>query len=299
MKPEALAAAIENTVLSVSEDYAKAAIEIQEAIYSKLITTLKNLELDHEGYIIQSTANRKVLAQAEEVVNDYLPGNKFTKAVSETLGAIPKIDTLNNSYFSSISDSFKENRNFIKSLQNQTVSSIETNLLQDGLKVQVKNPIVDILNRNVNSGGQFKGFLDELRTFITGNDQVEGRVLSYSRGYLKDALMQYSRTYQQAMTADLKLEFYLYSGGLIDTSRPFCQERAGKYFHHKEIESWASQEWAGKYRGTTESSIFIYVGGYSCTHELIPVSILIVPEDVINRAKEAGYLKNTDQRLLN
>lgn len=291
MKPEALAAAIENTIISVSDNYAKTAIEIQEALFAKLLTTLKGLELDSDGYIIQSTANRKVLASAEEVVNDYLPGNKFTKSVSETLGAIPKIDALNNSYFSSISEGFKENRNFIKSLQNQTISSIETNLLQDGLKVQVKNPIVDILNRNVNSGGQFKGFLDELRTFVIGNEKVEGRVLSYSRGYLKDALIQYSRTYQQAMTADLKLEFYLYSGGLIDTSRQFCQERAGKYFHHKEIESWASLEWSGKYRGTTESSIFIYVGGYSCSHELIPVSVLIVPEDVIERAKESGYIK--------
>lgn len=292
MRPEALAAAVEKIIVDTTDDYAKAAIEIQEALYNKLLRTLKGLELDNDGYILQSNANRKILSQAEEIVNEQLPGVKFTKSVSDTLGAIPKVDALNNQYFSSVSDAFKENRNFIKSLQQQTVSSIESNLLQDGLKAQVKNPIIDILNRNVNSGGQFKGFLDELRTFITGDNKVEGRVLSYSRGYLKDALMQYSRTYQQAMTSDLKLEFYLYSGGLIDTSRPFCIERAGKYFHHKEIEQMASLEWAGKHRGTTESSIFLFAGGYSCGHEWIPVSIIIVPEEVIQRAKDAGYIKN-------
>jgi hypothetical protein len=292
MKPEALAAAIEKLIVDTTDDYAKVAIEVQEAIYSRLLRTLKGLELDNEGYILQSSANRKILGQAEEIVNDQLPGTKFTKSVSESIGAVPKIDTLNNSYFSSISDAFKENRNFIKSIQSQTVASIEQNLLQDGLKIQVKTPITDILNRNINSGGQFKGFLDELRTYITGDNKVEGRILSYSRGYLKDALIQYSRTYQQAMTADLKLEFYLYSGGLIDTSRPFCVERAGKYFHHKEIESWAGLNWSGKIPTTTESSIFVFVAGYGCQHELIPVSRIIVPEDVIQRALDAGYIKN-------
>jgi hypothetical protein len=288
MRPEVLAAAIEKIIVDTTDDYAKAAIEIQEALYRKLLQSLKGLELDQGGYILQSSANRKILSQAEDIVSEQLPGAKFTRSISDTLGAIPKVDALNNEYFSSVSDAFKENRNFIRSLQQQAVSSIESNLLQDGLKVQVKTPITDILNRNINSGGQFKGFLDELRNFIIGDEKVEGRVLSYSRGYLKDALMQYSRTYQQAMTADLKLEFYLYSGGLIDTSRPFCKERAGKYFHHKEIESWASLEWAGKYRGTTESSIFVYVAGYGCNHELIPVSLIVVPQDVIDRNVESG-----------
>jgi hypothetical protein len=93
------------------------------------------------------------------------------------------------------------------------------------------------------------------------------------------------------MTADLGLEFYSYSGGLMDTSRDFCIARAGKVFHRKEVESWAGQSWAGKMRGTTESSIFIYCGGYGCTHSLVPIAKSAVPKVVLSEAKANGYIK--------
>lgn len=107
--------------------------------------------------------------------------------------------------------------------------------------------------------------------------------MSYTRTYLRDTLFTYSRTFQQSLTSDLKTEFYFYSGGLMDNSRPFCVERAGQFFSHKEIEQWASLSWAGKKAGTTESSIFLFAAGWNCAHQIIPVSRLIVPEDVIER----------------
>jgi hypothetical protein len=283
MKPGVLADAIAKAIVDTADDYAMLISDIQEIIYNKLLIQLKNLDLDADGYIKQTGANREVLAKAEGVANEYLPGTQLNGAISEALGVIPKIDALNNDYFSSVSDSFKENRIFIKRLQQQTVESIEGNLLGDGLASQVKTPLINILNRSVNSGGQFKGFLEEVRIFTEGNPDLDGRLLSYSRGFLRDTLFGYSRAYQQAMTADLKLSWYLYSGGIRDTTRPFCQERAGKFYHQKEVESWADLSWQGKNSSTTESSIFVFAGGWNCEHSLIPVSDIIVPDEAKNR----------------
>ena len=76
----------------------------------------------------------------------------------------------------------------------------------------------------------------------------------------------------------------------MDKTRSFCEERTGKFFHHKEIEQWASLDWAGKKAGTTESSIFLFAGGWNCAHELIPVDRIIVPDEVIQRAMQAGFI---------
>lgn len=290
MKPGVLADAIARAIVDTADNPALLIADLQEVIYDKLLIQLKNLNLDADGYIRQTAANREVLSKAEEVVSEYLPGAKLNGAISEALGVIPKIDRLNNDYFSSISDSFKENRIFIRKLQQQTIESIETNLLGDGLTAQVKTPLVNILNRNVNSGGQFKGFLEEVRLFAQGNENLDGRLVSYSRGILRDSLFQYSRSYQEAMTSDLKLDFYLYAGGIMDTTRPFCQERVGQYFHRKEIESWADLTWQGKNPLTTASSIFVFVGGFSCQHSLIPVSDIIVPAEDKKRATELGFI---------
>lgn len=283
MKPEVLADSIARAIIETSGNFSVLISNIQEIISNKLLIQLKNLDLDGDGYILQTAANREVLARAEGVLSEYLPGTKLNAAASEALSVIPTIDNLNNEYFSFISDSFKENRIFIRRLQQQTIESIETNILGDGLTAQVKMPLVNILNRNVNAGGQFNGFLQEVRAYIQGTESLDGRLLSYSRGFLRDALFQYSRGFQEAITNDLKLDYYLYSGGIVDKTRPFCEERAGNYYHRKEVEAWAELTWTGKNALTTSSSIFIFCGGYNCSHELIPVSDIIVPQDVIDR----------------
>lgn len=279
MSASQLAEQIERDILSKVEEFSAEVDAFQGVLYNKILSVLKDLELDGEGYIIQSAANRRILYDAENLIYDLLPGENFTAIVSQALTVIPALDALNNEYFSSINPDFNPNRNFISSLQKQTIQSIEINLLQDGLTALVKNPLVGILNQNINSGGQFSGFLEQVQNYIKGNDEVEGRLLSYSRTYLSDALFDYHRAFQQAMVSDLKLLWYSYNGGVTDKTRPFCEERVGNFYHQKEIEQMALLDWKGKRPGTTASSIFIFCGGYNCRHSLIPVHDSIVPKE--------------------
>ena len=66
--------------------------------------------------------------------------------------------------------------------------------------------------------------------------------------------------------------WYFFKGTKTKDSRAFCAARKGKYFTKKEVESWASQEWAGKNAATTKATIFTLVGGHGCKDDLIPVS---------------------------
>lgn len=289
MLPDELARQIEEIILAADGRFASSMGRVQNALYEELLIIIKSLEVDPDGYILQNSANRRILSEAEAKISEVFASRTYQDSVARYVFTVQRIDELNQQYFTTI-PKFKENKQFLKSLQNQTIRTVEKYVLQDGLQSQVIDPLSQILNQNVNSGGKFSGFLQQIQDYIKGNDKVEGRALSYSRTFLRDSMFTYSRTYQQSVTNDLGLEFYLYSGGVMDKTRSFCEERTGKFFHHREIEKWAALTWAGKKSGTTESSIFLFAGGWNCAHELIPVDKNIVPQDVIERAMQEGFI---------
>lgn len=279
MTPSNLADTIEGLIVQANGKYASRILQVQNKLYNDLVTILRFVDLDSQGYIKQNSGNRAILRAAQDQFDKTIKSSIYQYALEQHLNVIPEIDALNTSYFESVSSAFKPNRVFIKSLQTQTIESVNTLILQDGLAAQIKLPLNQILQQNINMGGSFNGMLDQVKTFVKGNESIDGRLVSYSKGILHDTLFQYARSFQNSVTEDLGLVWYRYVGGLMDKSREFCIERNGGYFHQKEVERWAELDWKGKNNLTTESSIFVFCGGYSCRHQLIPVSDIAVPTD--------------------
>jgi hypothetical protein len=278
MSPRQLSEQLER--LLTDDLYERQLTSLEATLYTQIINETKKLEVDKDGFIKQSQANRKLLTKITLLTNRVL--RELKGPTERQVKKIAKIDKLNQEYFYSFSK-FKPNRAYISALQRQTIEEISSYILQDGLQANFITPLKQILNRNINSGGSYSGFLEELKIYIKGTEQIQGSLTRYANVWLKDTLFNYSRAYQQSVTADLGLVWYLYQGGLVKDSREFCVDRAGHYFHESEIKAWASLEWAGKRKGTTESSIFTFVGGWNCNHFLIPVSDVVVPADDLAR----------------
>lgn len=243
-----------------------------------MATILKELETDADGYIKQTIANRKVLQKAGDAFDSAMKDSPYYESVSKFTEVIPKVDSLNSTYFSALSEGFKPNAQYVSNLRNQTIADLETYLLNDGLESQIKTPLLNILNQNVNTSARFTDMLKQVEEAIIGSKELDGQLLRYSKQITTDAVFNYSRAYQQAITSDLGLDTYLYAGGLTAEgkysggSRDFCIARVGNKFTHKQIEKMASLTWQGKRRGTTASTIFTFAGGYNCRHQFIPVS---------------------------
>jgi hypothetical protein len=283
MSAQELAVIIEELVLEADSVYVKSLGRIQTKLYNELVLILKNLELQ-DGYIKQTAVNRKILALASNHINESFSSTSYTLAVSNYVAVVPKLDAANVEYFTALDQAFAPNKIYLKNIQKELIQTVNQYVLQDGLQSQVIQPLNQILNQNVNSGGNFSGFIDQVRDYVKGGE-IESRAMSYTRTFIKDTLFTYSRTYQQAVTSDLGLTYYVYVGGLMDTSREFCVERDGGFFHKKEVEAWAELDWKGKKKGTTSSSIFHFAGGWNCNHQIVPVSEFIVPQEVKNRNK--------------
>lgn len=174
--------------------------------------------------------------------------------------------------------------------------SAALNLLDTGVDVNFFEPILQQLNSNVFNGGNIDDLLDELKTYVTGGKDGVGALQRYVSQVANDSLTQFNATYNQTITQDLGLEFYVYTGTVIAGTRAFCNHFVNQYFHKKEVEqlgegldpitkkSLVSENLiAGRMKGTNKSTIFIYRGGYGCKHFFSPISPRFVPKSDLQR----------------
>lgn len=291
MTPNELSGNIDGIIGKAETAFGKKVAQTQTALFEQMQLFMNRLELHPDGTIMQNRANRELLAKVDIYFNRAFTETGYYNELNGFTGDILKITSENTAYFSFVGDSFSANSEYIKSLQKQTISQVESLLANDGLTLTLKEPLVNILNININTGGSFNDLLKQVREFTVGNDLIDGRLKRYSKQITRDTLFNYSSSLQESISEQAGLQWYVYSGASRKDSRPFCVTRAGGYYHKNEVESWAKLNWTGKRTGTTSSTIFIYRGGWNCEHQLIAISEIVVPKASIERAKSLGYLE--------
>jgi hypothetical protein len=301
MKPEALASNVEDIILTAVQDFNEGLEKSQVTAYNKLIAEFKNLAIDSRGNIKRTAENVKVLKKINKAINDSLLTPTYKKRVSTYLKSFDLIESEQLNYFAALTEGAKATT-MMEAVKVQAIESTISSLAETGLQEYFTKPLKDIIIRNISTGGSYAEFQEEIRTYILGNKEVDGQFLRYTRQITNDSLSVYNRNYNDGVSKDLGLVFYKYTGGLKDTSREFCEERNGKYFHIEEIKGWGRGEkccglsypqgkkWPGMRKGTNENNILSFAGGYACNHQMIAVSESIVPKEVIERARDKGYL---------
>jgi hypothetical protein len=301
MKPEKLASNVEDIILTAVQDFNEGLEKSQVTAYNKLIAEFKNLSIDSLGNIKRTAENVKVLKKINKAINDSLLTPTYKKRVSTYLKSFDLIEKEQLNYFAVVTEAAKATT-MMEAVKIQAIESTVSSLTETVLHEYFTKPLKDIIIRNISTGGSYAEFQEEIRTYILGNDEVDGQFLRYTKQITNDSLSIYNRNYNDGVSKELGLVFYKYTGGLKDTSREFCEERNGKYFHIEEIKAWSRGEkccglrfpqgnnWPGRRKGTNENNILSFAGGHGCNHQMIAVSESVVPKEVIERARDKGYL---------
>lgn len=277
--------AIDNLLAAIAEIDGKAkslTTKAERDILENLERIVAQFTVSKNGDIRANLNNIKLLAKLRPALRDALLSPAYRRLAGEIVTTINAISALQDVYFASLSISY-ERTAFLNALRTQTIDTVLDTMLGAGLDANLLAPISTILRQNITGGGSLSALKAQLREFISGNESVKGRVERYVTQITTDSINQYSAAYTQAASEDLGLVWYIYAGSNIRTTRPFCEDRAGKFWHKSEVEAWASQSWQGKAAGTNGVSIFTLRGGYNCGHQLIPVSAAIVPESAKER----------------
>lgn len=279
--------------------------KLQKKMFSDLIAILDDID-KQGGFLVASADNLKKLASLTEDIKSDLFGSDYADVVEAFVNEYDVQKTLNDEILKKEFEAFEKSSLADEVFEKSKSDAIDA-LLGSPLDTEFLKPLDKLLNDSISTGASWKDTVQNIRDFVEGSEDKDGRLLQYSKTIAHDSFAISDRSYTNAVSDELESEWFFYSGGELPTTRCFCDKRHEKYFHYKEIEAWGRGEdlgecksgdlWQGAVPATNEKTIFIYAGGFNCQHSILPVSVFSVPSDVIQRNLDNGNYTPSEKEL--
>jgi hypothetical protein len=300
-----------NRLDSVPDAFTSKVAQSQKQIFNEIRLLLEQFERDDSGNLLTSERNILLMSEMRSKLREVMTRSEYLTAVKSYLSEFDKQADINEAVFAKTVQ--YEETAVAAAMVTASKRNAADLLLGGAIDSAFYTPVVDQINQAISTNAGFVETVKSLKLVVEGGEvaggaQVEGKLLRYAKQIASDAFALSDRSYTNEVAADLELEFYRYTGGLIEDSREFCIARNGKYYHEKEVMQWVdgggseesnpepNVEWQGQYRGTNSSTIFMTCGGYNCKHTLMPVGIASVPVDVLRRNLESGNISLTEKQ---
>ena len=132
---------------------------------------------------------------------------------------------------------------------------------------QVANEIQKTIKKGIISGQNVTQLKSVLTEQIKGKEDKFGLLENYHYRNGTDELQKYTRELDQQFSEAAQLNYAIYAGGEIKTTRDFCDQRNGKVFNRETVLSWNTTpaNWSGR---KEDNNILVDLGGYNCRHNL-------------------------------
>ncbi len=266
---------LEKSTIIGTDDFTIKMEEISRLFYEKVVNSATELKLkigSDNPKASEMSANLKKLTRINNQLNSLLKEAGYNKEVSDYLQYYNDSKKAINDYYTTIIANYKESDDLFNAIKKANIDTTVDSLLGAGIDANYIDPVKTILKNVVVGNGDYSTLKKSLKDLILGDDKIEPRLKAYSGQVANDAIRQFQRNYFNAVSEDLGLEHYFFRGTAISDSREFCVVRHGHFYTKEEVQNWPSRPWKGMTKGTNETTIFTYVGGYQCRHTLIPVS---------------------------
>jgi len=273
---------------------------IEQSIYKRLLRFQRELSVQGET-ITNSAANIKMLSQLQSDLEQIILGDSgYGQAVERFIALYNKVDALNFAYFKAIEKKFKPAK-VIDEIRKQSVSLTINGLTESGIDANLINPLRQMINTYVTTGGSYSELAKELNNYITGTPEIDGALSKYAKLYATDAINQYVSTVNSVTSADLGWSWHKYVGSNIKTTRTFCKALTQKkYYNKKELPQIIKGNFAefkemkgqiydrtglpqGMIEDTNVSNFVVYRGGYNCGHQAYPIPDYLVPKEILSK----------------
>lgn len=297
--PESIAHRIEKRIAEAIDGFGKSVPSHQQSVLEEIEILLKDIDVKN-GRIEQSVRNLKLIGRIREKLRKLIAGNEWKSAVKEYVKVFDEIGGLQNEYFNAIAGKYKP-PSLLSEIRAQAIDSTLISLAGSGLDAAITERLQSILRTNITTGASYFNLMKQVRSFLTTDETGAGAMERYTKQITTDALNQYSRQYTHAVSSDLGLEWYKYTGAIIEGSRAFCRALVKKkYLHVSEIPSILKGDFPefededghisektglpdGMIAGTTPENFYVYAGGYQCGHHLNPITASQVPLHIIRK----------------
>lgn len=262
---------VEDLILAAEKRFSDAYPEVFKTLYEDTLKVIAGVQF--YGSADQRAKEMIQLARLKDRLEKLVYQNKeYKAAVKELTGTFQELKDLSDDYFRLIIDGYSPRSDLYQAILKANVELTKDALLGAGVAEAYSIPITRAIQASLTKRSgrpELEKVLDEV---IRGNKDVKPLLRAQLETNSRDAINIFNRQYLDTVSADLNISYYIYSGTRIATTRSFCAARHGKIYPKKEIQKWASLDWQGKMPGTNAQTIFSFVGGYNCRHQLWPAT---------------------------
>lgn len=164
-------------------------------------------------------------------------------------------------------------------------------LLKAGVRVELDQPIKNIILANLTSGATLANAEKSLRQYIVSNSESIGHMESMASQVARDLIFQLDGNINAEIQREFELNALRYVGSLktgtrkklksgkrsktlTNESRPQCKRWVNMgvilLSDLQDEINWAYKNGSGMIKGTTVDNFIIYRGGWNCKHSAVP-----------------------------
>ena len=142
-----------------------------------------------------------------------------------------------------------------------------------GQSTEVRETLKRYVQTSIATGRKLIDFTRGLKELIRGGEGVNGALVGYYQQYAYDAYSQVREVSNLHFADELGLSNFVYTGGLIASSRAFCVKKNGKVFSRAEaVEGWPKDPDLIDKKHVASYNPLIDRGRNNCRHFLMYIS---------------------------
>ena len=271
----------------------QAVIEHQRRLYELIITEYLPRFVVVDGVIIDSPQNNALIGELDALFN------KLEKAMYRDVLGVFTADLLKSAeksaeYYEALGFKKTVLANLLKDkvrLEARLGITPLGTLRKDGYlyklgqTAQVRQELLSYVLSNLTGGTKFTDFQLGFRNLVIGNKRVKGLATAgslqrYFDQFAYDTFNQMDSVVNSQIASNLNLKHFIYEGSLIETSRKFCEKRAGKVFTIAETKTWKDDPDLVDKKTKDSYRPLIDRGRYRCRH-----FIKYITEELYNSLK--------------
>lgn len=247
-----------------------------EKVYNQYLSALKQ----EDGKLINSIENKNLIAGLDKIYKQFQIQENLP-VVKSFVKDLSGIHDLNVSYFDVISkEKTKVSAPIVKaSIDKKLGLNSDGSIKKDGFTdkfisdLSTLKKIKKLTSQALTKNKPFNELREDLQTYIKGNPSIKdsGGLQQYYRNNAYDTMHQVDRLTQQEFASGLGLTYFVYTGGLIATSRPFCIHYNGRILNTKEFSQLERSDLPpNQQQGIPEEDWkpLLELGGYGCRHSM-------------------------------
>lgn len=141
-----------------------------------------------------------------------------------------------------------------------------------------RDDVKKMVAKAVAAGIPMRQLEKQLQVKVQGTRSNAGVLEKHIGGFVLDAYQVADSIANNEFGKQLGLKYFVYSGGLIETSRAFCRKRNNKVFTTKEAEGWKNDPTLPRSKAERDSGVVTdYIpledrGRWRCRHRLLYIS---------------------------